>query len=207
MSPRPYRLGLRQTSVDETRARMLAAARELLVAPMGISAFTMEAVARQAGVARMTVYYHFESRGGLLDALCDSLALRGGMSRLAGAFQQEDPLVGLSMFIGTFADFWASDRLLLRRLNALAALDPELADTLSGRFAGRRQGLRVLLGRLAHDHGRPRPEAFDEAVEILYVLTSFETFDAVAGPEGEAAKVAAVLNRVALAAMDLRVGS
>ena len=36
MSPRPYRLGKRQAAADETRAQILAAARELLVAREGL---------------------------------------------------------------------------------------------------------------------------------------------------------------------------
>src|SRR5262249_35010278 len=71
MSPRPYRLGQRQAAAEQTRARILAAARELLVASAGFSGFSVEAVARQAGVARMTVYYQFGSKPGLLEALYD----------------------------------------------------------------------------------------------------------------------------------------
>ena len=77
MSPRPYRLGQRQAATDETRARILAAARELLAASDGLTGFSIEAVARQADVARMTVYYQFGSKPGLLEALFDDLAARG----------------------------------------------------------------------------------------------------------------------------------
>jgi AcrR family transcriptional regulator len=41
----------------------------------GSAKFSVEAVARQAGVARMTVYYQFGSRRGLLEGICDSLAI------------------------------------------------------------------------------------------------------------------------------------
>ena len=51
MSPRPYKLGQRQASTDQTRARILSAARELLMASQGFSGFSIEAVARQADVA------------------------------------------------------------------------------------------------------------------------------------------------------------
>ncbi len=40
--------------------------------------------------------------------------------------------------------------------------------------------VRVLLRRLRERHGRPAPE---EMVGILYMLTSFETFDGLAGEE------------------------
>ena len=86
MSPRPYRLGQRQATTEQTRARIIAAARELLVARKGFSGFSIDAV------ARMTVYYQFGSKIGLLEALSDSLAAHGGLEQLAAAFRCPDPL-------------------------------------------------------------------------------------------------------------------
>ena len=109
MSPRPYRLGQRQKATEQTRARILAAARELLLASDAFSGFSIDAVARQADVARMTVYHQFGSKIGLLEALSDSLAAHGGMEQLANAFRQPDPLKALDEFITVFSRFWQSD--------------------------------------------------------------------------------------------------
>src|SRR2546428_10724667 len=67
MPPRPYRLGRRQAAVDRTRARILTAARALLVA-RGNTDFSIEAVARRARVTRATVYQRSGSRPQLLAA-------------------------------------------------------------------------------------------------------------------------------------------
>ena len=72
MSPRPYRLGQRQAAIDETRARVIAAARELLVSAEP-GRFSIDAVAQRADVSRATVYYQFGSKLGLLEALFDSV--------------------------------------------------------------------------------------------------------------------------------------
>src|SRR5713226_4068485 len=80
MSPRPYGLGQRQATTEQTRARIINAARELLAESSGFSGFSIDAVARQADVARMTVYHQFGSKIGLLEALCDSLAIYVGWS-------------------------------------------------------------------------------------------------------------------------------
>src|SRR5438876_585864 len=112
MSPRPYRSVQRQVAAEQTRARIIAAARELLVASEGFSGFTIDAVARQAGVARMTVYYQFGSKLGLLEALFDDLAARGQMQQLAAAFQQPDALVGLAEYIAVFSQAHQRIRLL-----------------------------------------------------------------------------------------------
>ena len=64
MSPRPYRLGQRQVLTEQTRERILTATRELLMTSDGFSGFSIDAVARQADVARMTVYHQFGSKLG-----------------------------------------------------------------------------------------------------------------------------------------------
>ncbi len=88
MNKRPYRLGQRQTATEQTRTRIVFAARELLAAPDGVSGFTVDAVAAQSGVARMTVFNQFGSKSGLLEALFDDLAARGLVARLRPIFGQ-----------------------------------------------------------------------------------------------------------------------
>jgi len=203
MSPRPYRLGQRQATTEQNRARIIAAARELLVASNGFSGFSIDAVARQADVARMTVYYQFGSKIGLLEALSDSLAAHGGMEQLAAAFRRPDPLDALSEYIAVFGRFWNSDRLVTRRLRALAALDPDFERVVRARDERRREGLRVIVQRLVEKYGRPAPAAFDEAVDVLYTLIGFECFDTLAGPTRNLEEIAPVVQRLARAALGL----
>lgn len=203
MSPRRYQLGRRLEATAQTRASILAAARELLAAGEGVTGFTIDAVARQAGVARMTVYYQFGSKVGLLEALTDDLAARGRMDRLAAAFGQPDAHSALAAFIAAFAHFWGTDRLATRRLRALAALDKDFEQVVRARDERRREGLRVMLRRVAEEHGRPTSEAFEEAVELLFTLTSFETFDSLAGAARTPEEVAPVVLRLGWAALGL----
>jgi AcrR family transcriptional regulator len=203
MSPRPYRLGQRQTSTEQTRARILAAARELLSASQGFSGFSIDAVARQADVARMTVYHQFGSKIGLLEALSDSLATHGGMEQLANAFQQPEPIEALAQYVAVFGRFWNSDRLVIRRLRALAGLDPDFEQVIRGRDEWRRNGLRVLVGRLVEKYGSPAWEAVDEAVNALYTLLSFEFFDILAGPARNLEEVVPAVQQIAYATLGL----
>jgi AcrR family transcriptional regulator len=62
MSPRPYQLGQRQAASEQTRSRVLHAARALLMESTSFSGFSIEAVARRADVARMTIYHQFSSK-------------------------------------------------------------------------------------------------------------------------------------------------
>ncbi|HXZ03812.1 MAG TPA: TetR/AcrR family transcriptional regulator [Ktedonobacteraceae bacterium] len=182
MSPRPYQLGQRQAASEQTRSRVLRAARELLMESTSFSGFSIEAVARRADVARMTVYHQFGSKIGLLEALCDSLAVTGEMEQLASAFRRPDPVEGLDEYIRIFGHFWEADRLVTRRLRGLAALDPDFEQVIRARDERRRKGLRVLVQRIVGEQNQTGPEALDEIVNVLSALLSFEYFEALAGP-------------------------
>jgi AcrR family transcriptional regulator len=168
----------------------LAATRELLMAADGVARFTIDAVAERAGVARMTVYYQFKSKGGLVEALFDWLADAGGMRQLPLAFQTAEPRAALDRFILTFVRFWASDRLVLRRLRALAATDAELEAVFHARDDRRREGLRVLVGRLS-----PARDSV-ELVDVLHALTGFEFFDDLSRDGRSPDEVAAIIQRL-----------
>jgi AcrR family transcriptional regulator len=202
MSPRPYRLGQRQASIDETRARMIAAARELLVSA-GPGRFSIDAVAQRADVSRATVYYQFHSKLGLLEALFDSVAAAGGMAGLPDAFGQPDPLVALDDFIAVFGRFWGSDRLLHRRLHGLAAADPDLGAALQARQEWRRNGAIALVGRLTQERGIPPAGAAPDVIDVLFTLTSFATFDTLAGSGKTPAAVVPLVRHLARAAVGL----
>jgi AcrR family transcriptional regulator len=173
MSPRPYQLGRRQAVIDEGRRRILDAARDLLAESEHYATFTVDAVAKRADVARATVYYQFGSKTGLLEALCDALAERGGLADLAHAFTAPDPDEALRLLVTAFARFWGADRLVMRRLRALAALDPDVAAVIAARDDRRRHALKTLLDR-RHDLAHPA-----HALPVAHTLTSFETYDAL----------------------------
>ncbi|GAA2443968.1 TetR/AcrR family transcriptional regulator [Streptomyces macrosporus] len=65
-----------------TRQRLYDAA-VTLIAEQGFSATTVEEIAERAGVAKGTVYYNFESKTGLFEAL-----LRHGVEQLAASLEQ-----------------------------------------------------------------------------------------------------------------------
>lgn len=201
MSPRPYQLGQRQAASDQTRTRILAATRALLMAPDGYSRFSIETVARQANVARMTVYHQFGSKLGLLEALCDALAASGGMEQVASAFRQPEPLDILNQYIKVFGRFWDVDRLVMRRLRALAALDPDFEQVIRTRDEWRRKGVRVITQQIVEKQMPSLGETCDETIDILFTLTSFETFDTLAGPTRTLEEVVPLVQHLARAAM------
>jgi AcrR family transcriptional regulator len=177
MSPHAYRSLARESAAAATRARIIEAARALL-SGQGAVTFTIDAIARGADVARMTVYNQFGSKRGLVEALSDDLAARGGIGRLPEAFRAPDALTGLEILVDVFTGFWESERSLMRRLRAVITLDPELSQ--SNRDSWRRQHLSALLGRLSAETGRPSQEEIEPATDLLLVLTSFEAYENLA---------------------------
>lgn len=203
MKFRCYRLGQRQATSDQTRARVVAATRDLLAAPDGAAAFTIDAVAAKAGVARMTVYNQFGSKRGLLGALFDHLAAAGLVDRLRAAYALPDPCDALTDLVGAFAAFWASDRTVLRRIRGLASIDPDFEQAVRERDERRREGLRVLVDRLSASTGKPAPGGRDDVVNVLHTLTSFETFDNLAGPDRTPDAVVPIVGRLVRTAAGL----
>src|ERR1043166_6520694 len=134
MSPRSYKSEKRQASNEETKLRIVEAARLLLADEANPADLSMEAIARKADVSRLTIYYQFGSRPGLLEALYDHLAKRGGMYEMGKVFEESDPMKMLEKMVQRFITFWSSDRVVMRRLRSMSSLDPEVDEALDHLF-------------------------------------------------------------------------
>lgn len=191
MSRKTYQLQQRQASMEETRARLIAAARSKITSGDGFAAFTLDAVAKTAGVTRTTVYNQFQSKIGLLDAVCDDVAIRGGISNIDDILADPNPFESLRRYIAAFVKLYSTDRLLFKRLFAFAALDAEFGAVLSDREdRRRREGLKHILIRIHEVLLRATPTAatIDSQAILLKALLRYEVFDTLS--EGRtAAKV------------------
>ena len=184
MSPRPYRLGRREAGVAQTRERILEAARSLF-AEAGFHGVGLEEVARRADVSRKTVYYQFGSKRGLLDAMVTDAEQRADLvARVRAIVEQPNAGQALPAYLREVCRFWAGAQELMRSLHGLAALDHDVAEVLAAHDAARRNRLVGFVGRLA-EQGRLRPEhPRQRVVDVLWMLTSFGTFDHLAGRSG-----------------------
>ena len=170
----------REASANETRQRILEAARQVL-AQESEDALSMDAIARHADVSRLTIYYQFKSRPGLLEALYDYLASRGGMQRMPEVFREPDPFKSLDKLVAVFVAFWSSDQVVIRRLRAMAALDAEIREGLLSRDARRQHIAHEILKRMAAGRKKKYPgEQFAATADVIAVLTGFATYDALA---------------------------
>ncbi|MEP6730929.1 MAG: TetR/AcrR family transcriptional regulator [bacterium] len=193
MTPRPYQSKDRQKSSDAGREKIIAAARELLESD-GDESFSIDAVARRAGIARMTIYNQFESKAGLLEALFDELAQRAQLTQLSEIFREPDPFRALDLMIEVFARFWTGNRRAHRRLRAAAMVDTELYAAIDQRNERRRRGLTEIVARIPPEHVMPM--ARDETVRVLFMVLSFQSFDTIAGEGRTPADVVPVVQQL-----------
>jgi|SRR5579863_4657518 len=180
---RPYELGRRQEASDRTREAVLAAARAQLETG-GVRDLTMQSLAHASGVTRQTIHNLFGTKRAILEALFDRMAQDAGMMRMREVMTASDPDSMLASFVGVFTTFWAKDRLLLKRIHGLAAIDPEFGRAVAARNERRKMAAtRVIERRFA---ARPEIGAEERARKIacLAALTSFEFFDALAESSG-----------------------
>jgi AcrR family transcriptional regulator len=164
---------VRTAAAAEKRARVIDAAARSLREDASISSFSLDAVAKAAGVTRLTVYHQFGSRRGLLEAVFDDIARRGGLNEIAGAMAMADPRAALDRLVEIFCAFWNRDPA-VGRLHEAMATDPEFAQALGERNERRRKAFKVLVGRIAAKSVSPR--ARRDAVDLIFALTSFAMF-------------------------------
>ena len=111
----------------EMRDKILNAARELLLAD-GIPGFTMRKLADRVGYTPTALYYHFEDKDAVLQALMDAdcTALRKGLDR---AGKVDDPVERLRVMGSAYIDFALKNPdiytfMMLLRRDADVTLDP-----------------------------------------------------------------------------------
>lgn len=177
MATRKYEQRLRAEAAEETRRRILDAVYERLRAAPS-EPVSIDRIAQLARVARPTVYLAFGSRAGLFEALGADLLQRGGFERMLQAAAHPDAREGLRGGIRGVVDMYAAHRDVLRVLSSMALLD---ADAVGGAVQrmeqGRSSGMAYLAQRLA-DQGVLRPDVTaDQAADLLWLLTSFDSFD------------------------------
>src|SRR5579859_6905669 len=104
--------------MDQSRAAILRAVREQLEAK-GYRQWTMSSLAAQSGVTRQTVHNLFGTKRAILEALFDVIALDAGMDNMRRVMTQSSPDEMLRGFVEVFCRFWASNRLLIRRIHGI----------------------------------------------------------------------------------------
>jgi len=155
-------------AAESTRRRIVDAVRALLEEGT-FHESTVEEIAERAGVARATLYQHFGSRLGLVDAMCERFAENPALRALRGTDRLEE-------FVALAVEFWAREERVLAPLYGVAAVDPAARSLVERQRRDRHGEIRRLVQRLSA--AGALADGVDErsALSLLAALTSFETY-------------------------------
>jgi AcrR family transcriptional regulator len=174
---RRYRSERRREQAEETRARVLVAARGLFVA-RGYDATTIAAVAEEAGVSAESVYAHFGTKRALLGELFRH-AVRGGDERPVPEQRvprelaaEADVRIQLRTFAADIVPRLERAAPLIAVLESASRSDPELDELLARLHADRRRNLMALVEAL--EANGPLLLDRQQAADTVWALTSPE---------------------------------
>jgi AcrR family transcriptional regulator len=174
---RNYEQRLRADGVEVTKRRVLDALYAAL-AEAPAQEVSISEIASRAGVVRSTIYVAFGDRAGLFDEFGADVLARGGFADLLAAADDPDPIAALRGTIANSVRIYSQHRDVLRALYSRSRLDPDAyAGAVARLEAGRHHGMTEIARRLEREHVLPSAITADHAIDVLWLLTAFDTFD------------------------------
>jgi AcrR family transcriptional regulator len=180
-SRRPYHSPARQRQAEQTRARILTAARELFRSA-GYAATTIDAIASAAQVSAKTVGAAFGSKRGMLAALVDPLASAGPPRDLVERIRAtSDPRHRIRLVAELSRRTYEVALPEFELMRGTAAVTPEVAAVARQVEARRRANQARLVTYLQEQRLLRDDLGPDEATDIIWALTSYDLYRALVG--------------------------
>jgi len=180
-SRRPYHSLVRRRQAEQTRALILAAARDLFRSS-GYAATTLDAIASSAQVSAKTVEAVFGSKRGVLAALVDPLASAGPPRDLVDEIRAaEDPRHRLRLVAELTRRTYEASLPEFELMRGAAAVAPEIT-AVAQQVESRRRANQARLAAYLQEQGLLRNDlAPEEATDIIWALTSYDLYRALIG--------------------------
>jgi AcrR family transcriptional regulator len=171
---RAYSSTVREQQADETRTRIADAARKLFLAN-GFDATTIDAIAREAGVAAPTVYAAYRSKKGLMAELLNRARFGPTFADLVKeAHHEVDPGARVRVTARIARQVFDAERSEMELLRGAGVVSPDLGDEERERtrYAGQKRLIDFLVAE-----GRLR-DGLDASTarDVLYALTSRDVY-------------------------------
>ena len=181
---RKYEQRLRASRAEATQRRILDSL-EARLRDAPTEAVTVDEIAARAEVSRSTIYLVFGSRSGMFDALVTDLFERAGVAGLTEAVAHPDAREHLRGAMRAATEMLAKLRDVGAALYAMSALDPDSVGGAIVRQEERRWGGMQHVARRLAEQGELRDDvSVEEAADVLWMLASFEAFDALYSGRG-----------------------
>lgn len=173
---RPYQSDRRNAAAEQTRERILGAAKTLF-ARKGIDRVTVEDIADKAGVATSTVYAVFKSKEGLLRGMIQA-ALFGERTRKAQALLSgvADPIEMIALTAQVARSIYESESTELGLLRSTSGFSPSLRkleqELEDMRFAMQEERVRRLFAERKAKTGL----SVEDARRLMWMYTSRDLY-------------------------------
>ena len=173
---RSYYSLVRSKQADETRGRIAAAARKLILT-RGFEAAKIDAIAREARVAVPTVYAVFGSKRRILAELVDRARYGPVFQKLVGEAEKlSDPIARLRLTARIARQVYDSERAESELLRKARVVLPEIAERERERDCGRYDAHGVTVKYLEQS-GQLNPQLSEqEARDVLWTLTARDMY-------------------------------
>lgn len=200
---RPYDIRRRQENSDRNRAAVIEAAKGIL-AREGFLQFTMAAVAKASGLTRQTVHNLFGSKVDVIEALFDDIAYGAGMQNMRVIMRSSDPAWMIGEYLRLMVRLWSSDRVLMRRIHGLRAIDPELGVALDRRERRKKMAIgRIMSAIETQRRSALSLEEREYHRTMLYAFTSFEVYEQLAESAASVEAVSEAVVRSVVRALNI----
>ncbi|MEH6404416.1 MAG: TetR/AcrR family transcriptional regulator [Sneathiella sp.] len=166
-----------------TREEILDKAWDLVA--QGGAGVSMADIAKAVGITRQSIYIHFRSRGGLLDALVKRADERENIiENLERAIETVLPRERLDKCLTVWFEFVPLIHPVATDLIALRKHDPDAAFAWNDRMKDLHGLFRQLTDSLARDEQLSSLWSAEEAADYLWVSVSVQSWDLLVGDRG-----------------------
>ncbi|GAA3590017.1 helix-turn-helix domain-containing protein [Kribbella ginsengisoli] len=149
----------RQEQAELTRVRIAEAARKLF-ADAGYGATSIDAIAKEAGVATRTVYSAFGTKREILSLICDRWLEQAGARQLAGEVLQEtDPAAKLRKAAHWLTNLYSAGFDVVLIFEAATDESAETRALLRAKLAGRNEVMDAIIASLESSLAIPLKQA------------------------------------------------
>ena len=173
---RPYRSAVREAQAEETKRRVLDAARRLFT-ERGYSATPLREVAEKAGVSEQTLYASFGSKAGIVRALVVDIGGRaagqGGRAELEAL---EDPNEQVRLMASFERRLFEGGGDVIALLRDAGRSEPELQAAYAAGRSNARDIHRSVIQAWAERRALRAGLSIDEATDIYGALANFDVF-------------------------------